>query len=157
MIEQGRSSPSIASLKRILDAVPMSFSEFFADAGPALDSFVCRSESLREISMNAVLDLPKEAANLLSLRQVGDASRHTLQMLHETYSPGADTGPELYTHNGEEAGIVVEGRIALTVGARTEVLDPGDAYIFESSKPHRFHNNFTKRCVIISACTPPSF
>ncbi len=157
MIEQGRSSPSIASLKRILDAVPMTFSEFFADDGPDVETFVYRSGNLREISVGAVLDLPEEAARLLSLRQVGDASRHTIQMLHEIYSPGADTGPELYTHNGEEAGIVIEGQIALTVGARTEVLGPGDAFIFESTKPHRFHNSFTNRCVIISACTPPSF
>ncbi|MGY9047591.1 MAG: cupin domain-containing protein [Rhodobacterales bacterium] len=157
MIEQGRSSPSIASLKRILDAVPMTFSEFFADDGPSVETFVHRAEDLREISLGAVLDLREAAADLLSLRQVGDASRHKIQMLHEVYAPGADTGPELYTHPGEEAGIVIEGQIALTVIARTEVLGPGDAYLFESNKPHRFHNNFTKRCVIVSACTPPSF
>lgn len=157
MIEQGRSSPSVASLKRILDAVPMTFSEFFADEGPDVETFVYRSGELREINPGRVLNLTEEAADLLSLRQVGDASRHSIQMLHEVYAPGADTGPELYSHKGEEAGIVIEGQIALTVTARTEVLGPGDAYIFESSKPHRFHNTFTERCVIISACTPPSF
>ena len=157
MIEQGRSSPSIASLKRILDAVPMSFSDFFADDGPDVETFVYRADALREINMGAALNLPEEAAALLSLRQVGDASRHTIQMLREDYAPGADTGPELYTHDGEEAGIVIEGRISLTVGRRTEILAAGDAYIFESSKPHRFHNCFTTRCVLISACTPPSF
>ncbi len=135
----------------------MSFSEFFADDGPELEAFVFRAEELREISLGAALHMPEEAADLLSMRQVGDASRHTIQMLHETYAPGADTGPELYTHRGEEAGIVIEGQIALTVSARTEVLGPGDAYIFESLKPHRFHNSFSEKCVIVSACTPPSF
>ena len=33
-IEQNRSSPSVSSLKRILDALPMSLSEFFADDFP---------------------------------------------------------------------------------------------------------------------------
>ena len=31
LIEQNKSSPSVASLKRLLDAIPMSLSEFFSD------------------------------------------------------------------------------------------------------------------------------
>jgi mannose-6-phosphate isomerase-like protein (cupin superfamily) len=78
-------------------------------------------------------------------------------MLYEVYEPGADTGPRLYSHDGEEAGIVVCGRIEISVGDEVETLGPGDAYIFESKRPHRFRNDGAETCVIISACTPPTF
>ncbi|WP_047994051.1 cupin domain-containing protein [Puniceibacterium sp. IMCC21224] len=159
MIEQNRSSPSIASLKRILDAVPMTFSEFFSNDLPDEpgDTMIFRAHELREINPAEALNLPRDAARLLSLRQVGDAARHTIQMLRETYSPGADTGPELYSHAAEEAGIIIEGEIELTVGDRTSTLGAGDAYIFDSRTPHRFRNSGEARCVLISACTPATF
>ncbi len=78
-------------------------------------------------------------------------------MLHERYRPGADTGKESYAHEGEEAGIVISGSIEITVGAETRTLHPGDAYLFESRLPHRFRNTGDEDCIIVSACTPPSF
>ena len=37
------------------------------------------------------------------------------------------------------------------------VLGPAYAYNFDSHRPYQFHNSGPKRCVIISACTPPTF
>ena len=91
------------------------------------------------------------------MRQVGDSSIHSIQMLHERYPPGADTGEEMYSHSGEEAGIVVSGEIELTVGADICVLQSGDGYLFDSRIPHRFRNRGEAECVIVSACTPPTF
>jgi transcriptional regulator with XRE-family HTH domain len=155
-IEQNRSSPSISSLKRILDALPMTLSEFFSEEEPATPRFVYRSDELRELNPAAIFGKHSGTRNTISLRQVGRADRR-IQMLHEHYAPGADTGAELYSHESEEAGIVVAGEIELTVGPETAVLGPGDAYIFDSTIPHRFRNRGTVECIIISACTPPSF
>lgn len=157
MIEQGQTNPSVASLKRILDAIPMTFSEFFSMEYPHQDKVFFRSTELREINPVRVFRIDDDAASFLSLRQVGDASRHTLQMLHETYAPGADTGTELYTHEAEEAGIIISGEIELSVGEKTQMLGPGDAYIFDSRIPHRFRNLGEAPCVVVSACTPPTF
>lgn len=157
MIEQNRSSPSVASLKRILDAVPMTFSEFFSEEYPGNEKVFYKADELREINPARVFNITEDVARLVSLRQVGDASLHALQLLHETYEPGADTGEELYTHEAEEAGLVIEGAIQLTVGDRTEILEKGDAYIFDSRVPHRFRNTGQVTCVIVSACTPATF
>ena len=46
----------------------------------------------------------------------------------------------MLTHAGEEGGVVVKGKIELTVGGETRVLGAGDAYYFKSSVPHRFRN-----------------
>ena len=37
------------------------------------------------------------------------------------------------------------------------VLNAGDAYYFESRRPHRFRCIGAKPCEVISACTPPTF
>ncbi len=156
LIEQNKSSPSVASLKRLLDAIPMTMSEFFSEVEDAgQPKYFYAEDEFVELS-------PQDAglvggAARVSLRQLGDATRHALQVLHETYPPGADTGPEPLTHEGEEAGVVIEGIIEVTVADQVRVLNPGDGYLFDSRLPHRFRNIGTARCVIVSACTPPSF
>ena len=154
MVEQDRSSPSIASLKKILDGLSVSMSDFFAADPSADDPVFFRSGELKEIAPfgPGVNGTPR-----IAFRQVGEASRHQIQMLQEHYEPGADTGEEMYAHEAEEAGIIVSGRIEVTVGDQAEVLSPGDAYLFDSRIPHRFRNVGSEPCVIISACTPPSF
>ena len=156
-IEQNHSSPSVSSLKRILDAVPMSLSEFFIDPEETEKKIFYTAAQLRELNPSLVFPQSPNAGTTVSLRQVGKAGAHNLQVLHERYAPGADTGDDLYSHESEEAGIVVEGEIEITVGEVTRVLKAGDAYIFDSKIPHRFRNRGSQECVIISACTPPSF
>ena len=89
------------------------------------------------------------------LRQVGDARAHNLQIMHERYEPGADTGATMLEHNAHEGGIVVSGKLEVTVGAQTKILKTGDAYLFDSRVPHRFRNTSDETAIVISACTPP--
>lgn len=151
LIEQNKTSPSVASLKSLLDAIPMSIAEFFAtiEDSDAPKIFYTSAEFV-EVS-------PQSGTAAVSLRQLGNASAHSLQLLDETYPPEADTGAELLSHAGEEAGIVVQGQIELTVGDQVRILKPGDGYLFDSRQPHRFRNRGTETCRIISACTPPTF
>ena len=94
----------------------------------------------------------------ISYRQVGhDLANRLLQIVHERYAPGADTGENLLRHEGEEGGIVLRGRLEVTVGNERRVLGPGDAYYFNSRQPHRFHNIGKEETEVVSACTPPSF
>ena len=46
----------------------------------------------------------------------------------------------LYTHDGEEAGLVLEGEMTLTVDTETWTLKQGDSFRFASRRPHRFSN-----------------
>jgi mannose-6-phosphate isomerase-like protein (cupin superfamily) len=85
----------------------------------------------------------------------GERPDKAVQILHEVYEPGGDTGVTMLTHRGEEGGLVIQGEIELTVGDQRRVLGPGDAYYFESTIPHRFRNVGKTPSIIISACTPP--
>ena len=156
LIEQNKSSPSVSSLKALLDAIPMTMSEFFAEVesvGPP-KYFYAQSEFVELSPQDAGLG---EGAARLSLRQLGNASQHNLQVLHENYPPGTDTGPDMLRHEGEEAGIVISGIIEITVDDQVRVLNPGEGYLFDSRLPHRFRNIGDAPCVIFSACTPPTF
>lgn len=151
LIEKNKTSPSVASLKRLLDAMPMSIAEFFAiiEESDAPKIFYSAKEFV-EVS-------PQSGLGAVSLRQLGNASTHTLQLLDEVYPAEADTGSELMSHAGEEAGIVIHGQIEITVGDQIRVLGAGEGYLFDSRQPHRFRNIGTEECRLISACTPPTF
>lgn len=151
LIEQNKTSPSIASLKSLLDAIPMSVAEFFATLEDTdEEKFFYAADEFTEVA-------PQSGQAALSFRQLGNATQHTLQVLDEVYPPSADTGPALMAHEGEEAGIVVFGEIEITVGDQVRVLGPGEGYIFDSNRPHRFRNIGKTDCRVISACTPPTF
>jgi mannose-6-phosphate isomerase-like protein (cupin superfamily) len=81
----------------------------------------------------------------------------SIQLLKECYQPGAGTGRHELTHEGEECGIILSGRLEVTVGDEVAVLGQGDAYYFKSSLPHQFQNIGNEPCELISACSPPSF
>lgn len=145
LIEQNKNSPSVASLKKVLEGIPMSLAEFFALELPPKDQVFFKASDLVELTEGAV-----------SFRQVGgDLRGRALQILHERYVPGADTGKTMLRHDSEEGGIVVRGYIEITVGNQRSILGPGDAYYFDSRLPHRFRNVGNEECEIISACTPP--
>ena len=146
-IESGKLNPTVSMLKKVLDGIPLSLSAFFSDepAGPAHVFF--RAEELTEIADGGV-----------SYLQVGaNLNDRAIQFIKECYQPGAGTGKHEIRHEGEECGIVLRGRLQVTVGGQTGILRAGDAYYFKSNQPHSFLNPGSEPCEVISACTPPSF
>lgn len=154
MIETGRSSPSVASLRKILGGLGVTMSQFFEpDSGPSGTVFFTPAE-LRDLT-SRLYSTFEGPAGRMSLRQVGDARAHNLQILHERYEAGADTGETMLQHHGSEGGIVISGEIELTVGGEARILKAGDSFLFASNQPHRFRNVSDREAVVVSACTPP--
>jgi mannose-6-phosphate isomerase-like protein (cupin superfamily) len=147
LIEQNRVSPSVGSLKKVLDGIPMALADFFTmEVGGKPQVFFPREQ------------LPDIGTASVELRLVGGRlAKRSMSILHERYSPNADTGEEMLTHAGEEGGVVVKGKIELTVGGESRILGVGDAYYFKSSLPHRFRNVGREECEIVSASSPPTF
>ncbi|MBY3181892.1 cupin domain-containing protein [Rhizobium sp. 25PS6] len=147
LIESNASNPSVGALKRILDGIPIGLAEFFAFEPERPRKAFYAAEQLVEIGKGAI-----------SYRQVGEnLFGRSLQILKECYQPGADTGKVPLVHEGEEGGIVLSGRLEVTVDDERRILGPGDAYYFESRRPHRFRCVGPVACEVISACTPPTF
>jgi len=66
-----------------------------------------------------------------------------VEFLYTVYPPGSESSPadSLVRHNGREFGIVLSGALNVTVGFEDHVLGPGDSVFFESTVPHRLHND----------------
>lgn len=154
MIEQNKSSPSVASLRKILSGVSMTMAGFFQEETRSRDKVFFGADELFDLTSRLSSHTGQDPSRL-SFRQVGDAQAHDLQILHERYEPGGDTGTTMLEHNSREGGIVIEGELEVTVGDQVQVLRSGDAYLFDSRIPHRFRNRGTKTCIVVSACTPP--
>ena len=52
---------------------------------------------------------------------------------------------------------MIRGRLGLEVDGRRYELGVGDAYFFDSRKPHAFRNLGESDLIVVSACAPPSF
>jgi len=144
-IEKETISPSVGSLRKILDSLPMTLSEFFS-LDPEIETQIFfQREELLEVGAGGI-----------SLRQVGhNLKGRPLQVLLERYAPGAETAAQPYSHQGDEGGVVIQGQVEVTVGGVAKVLGPGDGYLFSSRLPHRFRNVGDAEAVVVSANTPP--
>ncbi|MDT0603905.1 cupin domain-containing protein [Thalassotalea castellviae] len=148
MIEKNSVSPSISSLKKVLNGIPISLVDFFAEEESELTQQVIYSP-------DELIDIGSDDVHM---HLVGKAfPNRQMTFLVETYPSEADTGTEMLENDAEEGGYILEGKIELTVGNEVFVLSKGDSYYFDNNKPHRFRNPFKKVCKIISATTPANF
>ncbi|MEW6982497.1 cupin domain-containing protein [Colwelliaceae bacterium 6471] len=149
MIEKNSVSPSISSLKKVLNGIPISLVDFFSQEfnTEQTQQVVYTQDELMNIGTGDVrMDL------------VGTAfPRRQMTFLIETYPPDADTGTAMLKNDAEEGGYILEGKIELTIGSDVYILKANDSYYFDNNKPHRFRNPFNKVCKIISATTPANF
>lgn len=147
LIEQGRVSPSVDSLKKVLDSFSVTLIEFLTMDLETDDKIFFEKDELIEFFENGA-----------HLKLVGaNRKDRKLRFLHERYEPGAHSGDEMLTHDSEEAGIVIQGELELTVGQRTKTLKAGDSYYINNNIPHRFKNVGKGELIVVSAATPPSF
>ena len=147
LIEQNRVSPSVGSLKKVLEGLPMSLADFFTlDYEKKKQNFFSKEE---------FVDMGSGAISYLLV--AANYPDRKLAVMHEVYPPGSDTGPESISHRGEEGGVVVKGQVEITIAGETRVLGPGEGYYFETRLPHRFRNPGDQTCEIVSAHAPPTF
>lgn len=149
MIEKNSVSPSISSLRKVISGFPMSLVDFFTEEDSAEKNTPVhyKREDLLDISVKNV-----------QYKLVGKSfGKRAMAFMEETYEPGADTGEDFLAHEGEEAGMVIKGKLELTVNHKVYILDVGDSYYFDCTSPHRFHNPFDEPCCLISSATPAIF
>lgn len=134
-IERGLSSPSLRVLATLADVLGVGIAALFgASPGPdgASDQVVTRGLQRPE------LKLWRTGVSKQLLSPASADNKLNLFLVH--LEPGGSTGDELYTHDGEEAGLVLEGEMMLTVDSQTWSLKTGDSFRFASRRPHRFSN-----------------
>jgi len=147
LIETDKTSPTVASLKKVLDGIPMSMVEFFTFELPTEPCHFYPREAQPDVGGPGI-----------EYRLVG--AQHPdkrICLLHETYQPGADTGAEMLCHAGQEGGVVIRGEIELTVGDEVRCLGPGEGFYFDTNLSSRFRNLGDEVCELVTATTPPNY
>ena len=149
LLERDRATPSIKALHAVSRALGVTISWFFeaSDTPEAERDLVVRRARRRRLDYSAGL-----VDELLSPNLSG-----ALELLSCRFPPGASSGDEPYTHAGEEAGVVIRGRLELWVDGRTVTLEAGDSFGFQSTLPHRYRNPGPDETEVIWAITPPSY
>ncbi|MFZ3216923.1 MAG: cupin domain-containing protein [Candidatus Acidiferrales bacterium] len=72
-------------------------------------------------------------------------------------APSAGSG-ESYAHDGEEFLYILKGALEISLAdGKTQLLQEGDSFYFESSNEHHWRNPGKKEAVILWINTPPTF
>jgi transcriptional regulator with XRE-family HTH domain len=141
-IETGKSRPSVSTLYAIVSALDLSFDGLFASLAapdharadpqvpPSQRVFVHRAGEGESIEFTSGVRWDR-------LNPPGDV----VEALWLTYPPGGASGAagQYMRHSGHEYGVVVSGRLGVSVGFETYALEPGDAISFPSSAPHQLN------------------
>lgn len=146
-IERGESSPTLASLQKILRALGTDFAKFFtaANASDAAPVFSAGD-------MHAVEDAYRRYVFLLPRR-----SDIPFEMVHETISPSGGED-EWETHDCNMGGIVLSGTGQLEVDGREAwPLHRGDAFFIRAGQRHRAVNTGRGPMRLLTVWHPPRY
>lgn len=130
LIENGKTSPSVATLQQIAVALNIPITSFF--------------------------DLPHEREQVIHTRnneRAGLAFAHGmleemgsgvgeegLQPIIVTFEPNSNNGDTPLSHEGSEFVFCLQGQVQYTVAGEQYVLEPGDSLLFASKVAHSWHN-----------------
>ena len=145
-LERDLTSPSIATLTDILEALGTNLSEFFTEA--RTEKIVFNSEDMFEKE--------ETEAGYVVRWLVPNAQKNCLEPIMITLEPGGSTYEE-NPHEGEEFGYVLQGEVVLTIGKREHIVKQGESFYFESNKVHCLENKSDTTAKVIWVSSPPTF
>jgi transcriptional regulator with XRE-family HTH domain len=140
-IERGISSPSLSALTHLADALDVGLAQLFDTprATASAGQIVVRTAARGKL-------VAWRAGIYKQLLTADSPERFSFYLM--TMEPAAGSGTDLYAHQGEEAGFVMQGKLKLTVEDRSWMLARGDSFHFPSERPHRFENAARGRTVV---------
>ena len=144
-IERDLTSISLDSLNQILEAMDENISDFFRETSE--EKIIFREKDRVAID--------KERIEKFELLIPGSTNRR-LEPILLTLREGQTT-PMERPHEGEEFGLVLQGRITLRFGNEVQRLKRGECFYFSSEKEHCLHNPGTRQAVVLWISSPPSF
>ncbi len=155
-IERGVSRPSLTALQDIAEALSVQIGWFFdeTDQPPVGERpYIVRSTRRRRLTYSemSTTDYLGFEDHLLSATLDGE-----LAIGMSRYHPGGSTGDDMQSHEGEEAGLLIDGSIQLTIDDEVFTLEAGDSFSFASHIPHCYANCSDSDAVIVWANTPVS-
>ncbi len=158
-IETGRIQPSVRTLYAIVSQLGVSLDQVFQVDGAERDEPSDNGSERARDAAHAQRRGPHDYSPFVQRANERSAidletgvrwerlTTHSVpgvEFLHAVYPPASESAPAdaLVRHSGRELGFVLTGRLGVTVGFERYVLGPGDSVCFESTIPHRLHNDW---------------
>ena len=143
-LENDLTSPSIATLGDILDALGSSFSEFFRD------------EKNEKVVFSESDYIEKEADGITQNWLVPNAQKNRMEPLSVELAPHASTAEDV-PHEGEEFGFVLEGKIVLSLGKKKYACRAGESFYYLADRTHSISNESDTKARFVWISSPPNF
>jgi transcriptional regulator with XRE-family HTH domain len=156
MVERNISAPTVRTLEKIVVALGTTISDVYHQM---------ESEEAGEVQPPRISVLKKNERKTLVLGpERGKAHyqlltpdyRRKLEIMYIHFPVGKKTG-RFITHEGEECGIILEGRLIAHIGDEEFLLEEGDTICFDSSTPHYWENAGEIEVRLYLINTPASF
>jgi len=147
-IEKGNSSPTLATLHKVLKALGTDFAEFFASSAKDTESPVFSSKE-----MHSVADKDREYVFLLPKRQ-----DMRFEIIHETIAP-SESRSEWEVHDCDVGGVILSGGPArLEIEGQGEWhLKQKDSFYIKAGLKHRLINLGKRAIKQITVMDPPRY
>lgn len=146
-VERGVANPSVASLRRIADALGTSIGALF-DGDQSAGQFIAVSDRARMVHPE------RKWEDFLLTPQTA----RRLQVILSIIEPGEGSGEEPYSHDSdEECVVVLKGSLEFHVADETYLMNEGDSLTFESRQPHWNRNPGDTKAEVLWVITPPSY
>lgn len=130
-IERGKTSPTIGALVRIADALSKDPAYFIEEEELNDTSFVALEDRKQE-------DLAHGRGKRELLTKSIPSGRINAQLI--TLAPGGSEKIELHSHEGDEAALVLKGKINFMVSSQLHELVEGDSIYFITGQEHGYAN-----------------
>ena len=159
-IETGKIQPSVRTLYALVSELGVSLDAIFArtgdmpraSAGSTSSTGDSQPDSSNEVgsaSSKGPFVQRRDDRSAIDLEtgvrweRLTTLNERDVEFLFTIYPPGSESAPAdaLVRHNGREFGLVLSGRLGITIGFDDYLLEPGDSVSFESTTPHRLHND----------------
>ena len=145
-VEREQTSPSIATLVDILQALGTNLRDFFNDETDS--QIVFRNADFFE----KVDDELKNRTEWI----IPNAQKNRMEPIRVTLEPGGRTDLD-NPHEGEEFGYVLNGSIELHIGSKTFKAKKGESFYFTPNQKHYITAAGKSGATLLWVSTPPSF
>ncbi len=143
-LENDLTSPSIATLVDLLNALGSNLSDFF------------REETEEKVVFTEEEYIDKQSEDMTFSWLIPNAQKNMMEPVLVTLESGASTQPDI-PHEGEEFGYVLEGTVEVVLADKRFPAKKGESFSYKADREHYLVNVGKGRACVLWISTPPNF
>jgi transcriptional regulator with XRE-family HTH domain len=145
-VERDLTSPSIATLKEILECLGTSLKDFFADT-PEMKTVYKKQDMFTKTDAEQKTEI---------VWLLPGAQGCSMEPILLTIQPGGSTWPD-DPHEGDEFGYVLSGTVTLHLGEKKMRVRRGESFFYSPKHTHHLENTGKVPARVLWISSPPSF